>query len=74
MTLRNADAFKDPYGMDPPGATRGPDTADGGDTDLPRWDELNERWVPRSVETVMNLCSKNETLDYSSDLFGDILF
>ena len=58
--LRNADAFKDPYGLDPPGATRGPDTADGGDTDLPRWDELNERWVPRltrgSVETVMKKC------------------
>ena len=34
--------------MDPPGGLRGPDRCDGGDANLPRWDELNERWVMMS--------------------------
>eukprot|EP00434_Breviolum_minutum_P021494 symbB.v1.2.018967.t1/scaffold1530.1/size113418/3 len=65
--LENADAFKDPYGMDPPGATRGPDTADGGDTDLPRWDELNERWVvmsPLSNPSCRTVRKSNALMNY----------
>jgi hypothetical protein len=31
--------------MNPSGSQRGPDTADGGDTNLPRWDDLSERWL-----------------------------
>lgn len=63
----NAEAWKDPYGMDPPGGLRGPDRCDGGDANLPRWDELNERWVmmsPLSNPSVRTVRRSNALMGY----------
>lgn len=44
-TTQENDAMKDPYGLEPPGGQRGCDRCDGGETDLPRYDALNQRWL-----------------------------
>lgn len=65
--VENAEAFKDPYGMNPSGSQRGPDTADGGDTNLPRWDDLSERWLmfsPLSNPSTRTVRRSNALMGY----------
>eukprot|EP00438_Fugacium_kawagutii_P003985 Skav204188 [mRNA] locus=scaffold1955:81819:84213:+ [translate_table: standard] len=53
--------------MDPPNSQRGPDTADGGSSDLPRWDDLNERWVmmsPLSNPSCRTVRRSNALMNY----------
>ncbi|CAJ1404233.1 unnamed protein product [Effrenium voratum] len=65
--VENKAAMMDPYGMDPPDGQRGPDTADGGTTDLPRWDELQEKWLmisPLSNPSCRTVRRSNALLGY----------